>query len=222
MTQADIAAYHAHFPHITGVIRGEWTGRYMLDGWVPPLLKRAAPDAKLLVMLADPITRYRWIFATRREKFDPEAVFYTSDVVDRASHGSQIARLQRFFPPERILVLQYEQCRRHPVREYQRTLEFLGVRDTRARPAVLRRPPSTERLSRQIARIARLGVPGRAARRAAEKVARRPLGRTEVPLWPDMESALHTTLDPEMQRLATLVPELDLGLWPNFKHLASA
>ena len=87
---------------------------------------------------------------------------------------------------------------------------------------MLGKPPSTGRVSKQLAAVARLGVPGRVIRRSAERVAGRPLGRTETPLWPDLEAALHFTLDPEMQRLMKLVPELDLALWPNFKHLASA
>ena len=65
MTDADVAAYHAHFPRRPGTVTGEWTGRYMCDAWTPPLLRRAAPDARLLVMVADPIERYRAIYADR-------------------------------------------------------------------------------------------------------------------------------------------------------------
>jgi hypothetical protein len=204
------------------VLRGEWTGRYMLDGWTPPLLRRAAPDARLMIMLGDPVTRYRWLFAQRREKFAADEVFYTTDIVERARHASQLERLLRFFPSEQVLVLQYERCRVDPAREYRRTVEFLGVRDPGVQPPLVGKPPAAGRLSKQLAAVAKLGVPGRAVRRGAERVARRPLGRTETPLWPDLEAALHFTLDPEMERLSKLVPELDLALWPNFKHLASA
>ena len=65
MTGADVAAYHERFPRREGTISGEWTGRYMCDAWTPPLLRRAAPDAKLLVMLSDPIERYRAVFTER-------------------------------------------------------------------------------------------------------------------------------------------------------------
>jgi hypothetical protein len=216
MTDDDVAAYHGHFPRAPGTIAGEWTGRYMLDGWTPPLLKRAAPDAKLLVMLMDPIARYRGVFAIRREKFAPDEVFYTADVVERACHASQLARLQRFFPAEQILVLQYERCLADPAGEYRRTLEFLGVRDLDAAPRRLQVPVRTSRLSGPLARVARLGLPGRATRRAAERIAGRPLGRVEAPLWPDLDAALRTALDPEVERLAEMVPQLDLSLWPNF------
>ena len=42
-----------------------------------------------------------------------------------------------------------------------------------------------------------------------------------APLWPDLEGALHTALDPDVAALRELVPELDLALWPNFAHLAA-
>ena len=57
--------YHARFARRPGTITGEWTGRYMFDAWTPPLLKRAAPDARLLVMLSDPLDRYRSILGVR-------------------------------------------------------------------------------------------------------------------------------------------------------------
>ena len=127
MTAADVSGYHAQFPHVPGVLRGEWTGRYMLDGWTPPLLRRAAPDARLIVMLGDPLTRYRWIFAQRREKFAADEVFYTTDLVERSRHASQLERLHRFFPSEQVLVLQYERCVRAPETELVRTQRFIGL-----------------------------------------------------------------------------------------------
>jgi hypothetical protein len=209
MTDADVAAYHARFPRRDGAIAGEWTGRYMFDAWTPPLLRRAAPGAKLLVMLSDPIERYRALFTERLAKRSDGDRLYMADVVDRRSFGAQLARLQRFYDPERILVLQFERCRRDPAGEYRRTLEFLGVRDTAFAPRRLR-----------------LGGGGLLARlmprRVAERLAGRPVAEREhAPLWPDLEAALHTALDPDVEALSDLVPLLDLSLWPNFVHLAT-
>lgn len=208
MTGADVASYHALFPRAPGTICGEWSGRYMLDAWAPPLIARAAPAARLLVMLADPVERYRSVFAQRRRDFDASQKYRMTDIAERLCHASQLARLQRFFEPEQILVLQYERCLRDRAGQYRRTLEFLGVPDRL--PAGPRRPPQPGGGSRQLAR---------AARRAAERVARRPLGRDEPTLWPDLDAALHTSLDPEVERLTQLVPDLDLSLWPSFAHL---
>ena len=142
------------------------------------------------------------------------------DVVDRRSHGAQLARLRRFYDPERILVLQFERCRRDPLGQYRRTLEFLEVRDRDFAPRRLRRKAAGKPESLLVAALLRLGLPEGTKRRVAERLAGRPVGRAAAPLWPDLEAALHTALDPDVAALRELVPELDLSLWPNFAHLA--
>jgi len=217
MTDADIAAYHEHFPAQDGTICGEWTGRYMFDAWTPPLLRRTAPGARLLVMLSDPIERYREIFGDRLVKRAEGERLYTADVVDRRSFGAQLARLHRFYDPERILVLQYERCRREPVEQYRRTLEFLGVRDTGFVPRRLSGAPAGKPRSVAAAALLRMAPQAGRRRRVAERLAGRPVAaRPTAPLWPDLEAALHTALEPDVEALHALVPELDLTLWPNF------
>jgi len=216
MTDADVAAYHARFPRREGTITGEWTGRYMFDAWTPPLLKRAAPDAKLLVMLSDPIERYRATFTDRLAKREGDETIYMADVVDRRSFGGQVARLHRFFDPERVLVLQFERCRRDPAAQYRRTLEFLGVRDTAFVPRRLRRKAAGRPESIPVEIALRLGLPAGLRRRLTERMSGRPLARETAPLWPDLEASLHTALDPQVEQLRELVPDLDLSLWPNF------
>jgi hypothetical protein len=219
LTDADIAAYHEQFPRRDGTLSGEWTGRYMFDAWTPPLLRRAAPDAKLLVMLSDPIERYRAIFAERLARHGARETFFMADVVDRRSFGAQLARLRRFYEPERILVLQFERCRADPAGQYRRTLEFLGVRDTSFLPRRLAHGGGAGELSRPVASLLRLA--GR-RRRVTERLAGRPLDEPpQAPLWPDLEAALHTALDPDVKALRELAPALDLALWPNFAHLVA-
>jgi hypothetical protein len=208
MTDADIAAYHAHFPRREGTITGEWTGRYLFDPWTPPLLKRAAPEAKLLVLLSDPIERYRTTFTGRLAKREGDETIYMADVVDRRSFAAQLARLHRFFDPERVLVLQFERCRLDPAGQYRRTLEFLGVRDTAFTP-----PRFQRKASIALAIAGRLGLP----RKVTERVSGRPEARPTAPLWPDLEAALHTALDPQVEELQAMVPEFDVSLWPNFR-----
>jgi hypothetical protein len=213
MTDADVAAYHAHFPPEPGTITGEWTGRYLLDPWTPPLLKRAAPGAKLLVMLSDPIERYRASFADRLAKRAGDETIYMADVVDRRSFASQLARLHRFFDPAQVLVLQYERCRRDPAGQYRRTLEFLGVRDT----AFVPRRLHGRRAALAVAVARRLRLPETTRRKIGERLSGRPDPAPTAPLWPDIEAALHTALDPQVEQLRTMVPELDVALWPNFR-----
>jgi hypothetical protein len=220
MTAADVAAYHARFPRRPGRITGEWTGRYLFDGWTPPLLARAAPDAKLLVLLSDPIDRYRSILGIRlARRKDEDEVVYMADVVDRRSHASQLARLHRFFDPGQVLVLQLEACRRDPLGQYRRTLDFLGVRDRAFAPRGLRRKAAGKPESPAIALALRLGLPPGTRRRVLARLGRVD-DRDAVALWPEVEASLHTALDPEVEALAAAVPEFDVTLWPNFAHLA--
>jgi hypothetical protein len=217
LTESDVAAYHARFPRRPGVLSGEWTGRYMFDAWTPPLLHRVAPDARLLALISDPIERYRAIFRERMAKRIGDETFSTADLVDRASYATQIGRLQRFYSPQQILVLQLERCRRDPLGQYRRTLEFLDVRDTGFAPRSLRRKADGKPESPVVEALLRVGLPAGTRSRIAERFGGRTTpARDPVALWPELETALHTALDPEVTALRQLVPDLDLSLWPNF------
>jgi hypothetical protein len=213
MTEADIAAYHERFPRLRGAISGEWTARYLLDPWTPPLLKRAAPDARLLVLLSDPIERYRAILTDRLARGER---FVMADAVERRCHASQLERVRHFYDPEQILVLQTERCRLDPLAQYRRTLEFLGVRDTGFAPRRLRRRAAGKPEALYVELLLRLGLPAGTKRKLSERLTGRALEHDTVALWPELETALHTALDPEVERLAALAPGFDRSLWPNF------
>lgn len=190
MGDDDVAAYHALFRRRRRELAGEWTPRYMFDPWTPALLRRAAPEAKVLVMLRDPVERLRSGFAHRLARVPggpPE--LNAIDAVDRGRYAVQLERLYESFAPERVLVLQYERCRLDGAGEYQRTLRFLGLPGgRRARGLQRSRGTSTE--------------------------------PRKLELWPDLDEALMRALEPDVERLRTLVPGLDVTLWPNFAHLA--
>lgn len=189
-TDADVAEYHALFRRDPGQVAGEWTPRYMRDFWTPPLLRRAAPEAKLLVMLRDPIERYRSGVVHKLSRTpDRRAEAVAGDGIERGRYALQMRRLLAHFDRERIFVLQYERCREDPHGEYTRTLRFLGVDDPPE-------PPDFER--------------PRGTTTAPQK--------TE--LWPDFHEAMRTALEPDIAALPELAPEIDLALWPNFSHLA--
>jgi hypothetical protein len=191
MTDEDVAAYHRLFPRVPGELAGEWTPRYMRDFWAPPLLRRAAPRAKLLVMLRDPIERYRSGVPHRLSRTpERERESIAADSIERSRYGRQLERLLRHYAAEEVLVLQYERCRADPGGEYRRTLRFLGVDEDHEPREVERERGTTTATAKE-------------------------------PLWPDMLAVLHRELDADVERLAELVPELDLSLWPNFAHLVA-
>jgi Sulfotransferase domain len=190
MTDKDVARYHARFPRAPGQIAGEWTPRYMHDFWTPPLIARAAPGAKLLMMLRDPIERFRSGVPHRLSR-RAEARIETAvaDAIERGRYATQLRRVLACHDRSQILILQYERCRAEPAAEYRRTLTFLGV-DPGHRSSVFDQPRGTTQ--------------------AANK----------APLWDDLRAALRATLEPEVAQLAELAPEIDLSLWTGFAHLA--
>lgn len=125
----DIETYARFFPHPRdrSVVCGEWTPRYMYDHWTPACLKQAAPDAKLLVLLRDPIERFISGMTHDRSRGAPAHPLVAADQFARGLYAQQMRSLLHHFDREQILVLQYERCRRDPLTELDRTFRFLGL-----------------------------------------------------------------------------------------------
>lgn len=128
MTPEDVAAYHASFPREPGEIAGEWSPRIAYDFWTPRLLARAAPGARLLFLVRDPVERFRaGVARQQRHVAGRKEQTAADDAVERGRYGSQLERLLGHVERDRVLVLQYERCIADPQREYDRTLAFLGL-----------------------------------------------------------------------------------------------
>lgn len=186
----DPALYHRYFPRPPGSLAGEWTPRYMYDFWTSPMIRSAAPDAKILVILRDPVKRFvsgithasRMARAMRAE-FDADTFLY-HEHFGRGLYWQQLSYLLDHFRREQVLVLQYERCAADPAGEATRTFAFLGLD-----PAKWRLP---EELTRQV---------GLAS--AAEKK-----------LNPATKEAIRVAYQPDVTRLLADFPELDGSLWP--------
>ncbi|MDP9239802.1 MAG: sulfotransferase domain-containing protein [Actinomycetota bacterium] len=124
---ADAARYHEFFPRPDGALAGEWTPRYLSDFWTPRQLAIAAPDAKLLVLLRDPVDRYRSGITHELNLGARRNPTLAIEVMHRGMYHLQLTALLRHFPREQVLVLQYEQCRDDPQRQLARTFDFLGL-----------------------------------------------------------------------------------------------
>ncbi len=188
---ADFAATYASlFPRPQGTLAGEWTPRYMLDFWAPMLLREAAPDAKLLVLLRDPVERYRSGVerAVRRSPGGaPIDLGRVSDAVHRSLYAAQLERVLDHFPREQLLVLQFERCRDEPLEQLSRTWRFLGLE------------PLDE-------------VPASMLERSGERE------KPEIPeRW---RRELVARLADDVRRLAQgFGDDIDLSRWPNFSDL---
>jgi len=191
LTEADVADYHELFPRRQGQIAGEWTPRYMHDFWTPPLLVRAAPEAKLLIMFRDPVERFRSGVPHRLSRTpDARLEAATADAIERGRYATQLRRVLAHHDESRILVLQYEKCVADPAGQYRRTLEFLGVDCEHLHDGFERQRGTTQ---------------------AAKK----------KPLWDDLMDGLRAALEPEVRALAAMTPEIDVSLWKNFAHIAA-
>lgn len=192
-SDADIKAYHELFPRPAGSMTGEWTPRYMYDFWTPELLCRAAPDARILTLLRDPVARYQSGVSHELDRFrrgvrrgprrQHAGTMIANDALARSLYGRQLAALYGQFDPARVLVLQYERCVADPRAELRRTYEFLGLEDPDYVPQALTRRSSW-----------------------SHPQVRPPDTVTEIALRLIAEDVLE---------LKALVPELDLGLWPS-------
>jgi len=126
---SDIAAYHELFPRPPGTQSGEKTPDYLYDYWSVPMLKLAAPDARLIVLLRDPIERYRSAVAHGAGKGWIQDRLTENDIFHHGLYGRQLSRAYDSFPSAQVLVLQYERCIADPAGQLERTYRFLGLSD---------------------------------------------------------------------------------------------
>ncbi|MGE5281966.1 MAG: sulfotransferase family protein [Chloroflexota bacterium] len=183
----DVARYHALFPRSGDLLRGEWTPRYMFDFWTPRLLARAAPEARILVMLRDPVERFSSGIAHEEALHGSQPwqrKLFAGSALARSRYAEQLDRLGDHFPRSQILVLQYERCLADPLAFYGKTLEFLGLAPFELEPSQVQRP------------VGRL--------------------TSRSPLPAEAHRAVVTELREDVNRLAAAFPEIDLSLWADF------
>jgi Sulfotransferase family len=135
-TATDVADYHAWFPRKIGTITGEWTPDYFAYPWVPPLMAKAAPDTRLLVILRDPVQRFRSGLAHQIRNGADHVGSSQAEALGRSLYADSLRRWRANFPAEQLLVLQYEQCVADPSGQLARTYAHLGL-DEGHRPADL-------------------------------------------------------------------------------------
>lgn len=126
-SHAHAVQYAELFYRPAGGKTGEWTPSYMSDFWVPPLLARAAPQAKLLVLLRNPVARYESgvRHGLHIEKLPLKVA--QREAYTRGLYYEQLRLFLNAYPVDQILVLQYERCVAEPMSQVRRTFEFLEL-----------------------------------------------------------------------------------------------
>ncbi len=188
-TAADARNYHRYFPRGEGQKVGEWTPLYMSVPLIPKLIAEAAPQARLLVLLRDPVERCLSGLEhdTRRARAHglPLSQLAPVEAFARGLYHAQLEGLLSYFDRSQVLIQQYERCTSEPLSEWRRTVEFLGlstefVPDLEAHP---NRQPS------------------------------KPI------FDDDTRAAYARAYREDVTKLAAAFPEIDLRLWPNFGDL---
>jgi hypothetical protein len=187
----DAERYARYFARpVTGGLIGEWTPRYMHDGWPLAQIAQIAPAARILVMLRDPVDRYASGYAREdrlaRERGEPGiSPALVEQQRARGHYADQVRQVFDTFGRDRVLILQYERCRADYHGQLERTYAFLGL-DPDFRPVAPRAAPRAPR-ERELA--------------AAER------------------DRLAREYAPDVARLAALAPEIDPDLWPSVRGL---
>jgi hypothetical protein len=127
--EAAVIRYHGWFPRTPGTLAGEWTPDYLWFPWVPALLDRAAPEARLLVILRDPVERFCSGVAHQLRNGAKRTGATVAEAIERGFYDRQLAAWKSFSDDGRMLVLQYEMCVRDPESQVIRTYRHLGLDD---------------------------------------------------------------------------------------------
>jgi hypothetical protein len=190
--EADVERYARYFPRPKDGVTGEWTPGYLIDFWTPELLARAAPDARVLVLLRDPLERFRsgltHQLATSRKPLihrDIQGAF------QRGLYAPQLRRVLAAFAADRVFIGQYEACRADPRGQLARTYGFLGL------------PPFEPDDSAMAGEV-------------------NPTTRAKYEPPASLREALVSGYAPDLEQLAELVPDLDLSLWSTAREVGLA
>jgi hypothetical protein len=191
-TAADARRYEAYFPVPPGKVAGEWTPGYLIDFWTPELIARAAPEARVLVLLRDPLERFRsgltHQLSTSRAPLGHRDI---QGAFQRGLYAPQLRRVLAALPAERVWIGQYEACRADPPAQLARTYEFLGL------------PPhelDADAFRGQV----------------------NPTTSPKFEPSPALRAALLQGYAPDMAQLTELWPGLDLSLWPSAREVGLA
>jgi hypothetical protein len=188
----EVRSYAAWFPRPAGGIAGEWTPGYLIDFWTPDLIARAAPEARILILLRDPIERLASAL-THQQALSRAPLSYgdIQAAFQRGLYAPQLRRVFAAFPRERVLVGQYEACRSDPGGQLAQTYAFLGLSPFQ---------PHATRLRGEV----------------------NPTTGRRFEITPTLRAALTEGYADDLAQLPELVPDLDLTLWPTARQVGLA
>ncbi len=223
---------------------GEVSPQYLRSRLAAEEIARVQPDARIIAILREPasflrsfhmqmvsskvetqrdLRRALELEPSRREGrrlprhcHHPDALMYSEHV----RYAKQLRRFHEHFPPERVLVLIYEQFRADNAATVRTLLRFLGLDERADLPAVETRPlrevrsPTLHRLRGTLRRALRAAPPG-AAPRVAGLGARWRRAAYVSPSAPDerLMAELRRRFRPDVEAVSEYLDRDLLGEW---------
>ena len=191
-----VAVYREAFARPEGGVCGDGSFNYLYHPLAMQHLWTAAPDAKLIVLVRNPIDRLlstydmflrrrlRWLGLEGERAAVQSKYSLWAEAVTCCHLADGVRTMLKRWPIEQILILQYEQCRLDPRTHLARTYDFLGI-DSAFVPRDLTASVNGDRHE-----IAPPDAPARA--RLAEM------------------------FEIDVDLVCTMLPEIDRSLWPDF------
>jgi len=137
--------YEEQFPQDRpGCLVGEISPSYFIDANVPERLQAYAPEAKLVVLLRDPVERAvsNHRHEVRLGNFHGDDISFVAGLannplyLEQSRYGTHLLRWLRHIPASRMLVLFQEEIDREPQAVAQQVYRFLDVDDRHVSNAV--------------------------------------------------------------------------------------
>jgi len=137
LSDVDVRMYRGLFN--TDGFSGEWSPGYVYHPFVLQHIKNNFPGVKLLCMLRNPVDAYTSLLnhqlqvkkrminvhGSRGYVYDVFSLY--PECAYTFLYGHHINRLLKLFQPGQVLFLQYELCKKYPIRYIQKTYEFLDL-----------------------------------------------------------------------------------------------
>jgi hypothetical protein len=190
----DVAAYHRYFPRPEGSVTGEWSSDYLGAPGIVDHIRACAPGTRLLAMLPDPLERYR-------------------NGIERWRRAKERRGKRLNLPAARRDALR-RSFYGFALRPYVQSFGRDHVLVLQLERCLL------DPLGEYRRTLAFLGLRAWLPSKAALDE-QRPDGRPAANEGDAEPDDLVARMEPDVRMLRTLVSDLDLSVWPNFRHLAA-
>jgi hypothetical protein len=139
ISEQEMSVYNQAFAAPDNCICGEWSPNYLTHPFCIEYLAKTCPNTKILLMLRNPVDRMisqiNYLSQVRLNDFNFNAnerylyelyTIYLNGCIHSYYSGG-LKQLLKYFDRSQILVLQYEHCQVNPLKEIQKTYQFLQI-----------------------------------------------------------------------------------------------